>query len=487
MSGSNVNGEEEKSSGNATVPEFLLDKTQLLVVESDFYEATPAGVLEGKDMNNMKKETEIGSSKGDPMVGNGSSTNVNEEKTTFIERSAEMPNIKNLTTTTTLKREKSHTDTLERKKKRVKFSASDEGKEHVEIICCTSDYEESDPFESLIRDTNLVSNTLLANKLKRMLKNKSNSSGCSKDSETREESLKDSDPNSDLQDSGYECSFDIAFIDEDSDTQSNDNVKLVSNENNKNPKNSQTSLKRERTFIIDDEYKPPAKSLKFEEKTNTNRLKSDQCNVSCTGANNKMGMKDVEISLCVPSVREKTMELKLNSSAAKRRAKVNVEKSTSAADKNHTQVVIGDDKSSKSGGSFRDSAKKSLMNAWKAALKNSTNETKIPTMDADFHTVDLTNKSTSRVDTDESMSGLQQLPDVKNDDQIHPKRDQSSKNKETQAVKSSKLVGTVLPFRKDGPMNRKTKLQFDNEKSKLEAEIRKLNAENTRYVIMFTL
>lgn len=81
----------------------------------------------------------------------------------------------NLIYTPTLKREKSMTDTIERKKKRVKFNPQDDDDE---ILVETHVFEEISSFDALIQDSDIVSNAPLASKLKRLLKSKSRALDC---------------------------------------------------------------------------------------------------------------------------------------------------------------------------------------------------------------------------------------------------------------------------------------------------------------------
>ena len=499
---------------------WSIEKTKQTNCESELVKVTPAGL---------------------------NPVNLNEQ-TTFNERPA-LPN----PIFTTLKREKSLTDTLERKKKRVKFSCDQDG-EGDQVTVKTHVFEEVNLIDALIRDSDIVSNTPLAKKLKRMLRNKSKFSenSVSAAEECGQNPSDECDRNTGSQDQPQDINSvvdhqaeeingtllngesEITFIDEDSDSQSVDtelekqNNKENSGGNTDDAKDDNISMKRGRTFTHEDN--PPAKAQKISDETanrNDRNIKKkilieehekyEPSIVLKSATENQLRLDEIvaqpqdkaKESPSPCSVIDKTVELKLNSSAAKRRAKVNIEKSTNP-DKTCSDSEDEFKNEKAKCGSFRDSAKKTLINAWKSALKTSAienvskgaNKDKFNAGENSSDNADISilietenkdNGATSKnVKTSNKKGFLDTSGKVSScsshskeaTKSVKPKQvSQSGKDKEQKTEKQQgKLVGTVLPFRRDGTFTKKSRQQFDNERTRLESEIRKLSSENTRYV-----
>lgn len=461
----------------------------------------------------------------------------------------------------TLKREKSLTGSTERKKKRVKFN-SHEDKDEVLIQTCV--YEPVNPLEALLQETDVIGNTPLACKLKRLLINKSKALEKKTEkyfeSTTTEEIVRNVKP--------YDVSDDITFIDDgensDDDAEKNKiiNLGLIDKSNNMEHKNLKSNtliessesfpiigqLKREATFTL--EGRPPAKSLKsstsleqifggdITNKENENfeiyEIKSENANSDDINLNNSRvdcsdEIEKDEMNHCAsnsntsnpivvnkpPQLRSRrdAIELKVDSLASKRRARVNVEKplQNEINDKilqGQNEVTVREKSKSPS---FRDSARKTL-NAWKSAVKGSL---RCDQLDKSSPKVIHSNdkKETLKFCNEKSLydSGYQSEPDADVEDstdlnqgdklnsassitrskmrELIPKAQTADPQNSSTSAPSANgrrkipIVGTVHPLRRDGALT-KTSVRwsraFDSDKSKLEAELRKITSERDR-------
>lgn len=307
-----------------------------------------------------------------------------------------------------------------------------------------------------------------------------------------------------------------------------------------------SSMKREGTFIL--EESPPLKSRKmstsFENLTQPKDPSSTENPLEPEEKDCSKGQQDMRsqkhVSFNGKTVKTEpiakdhassvrgAVELKVDSLASKRRARVNVEKRiNSSCDEASDNELPTTDRQKKS---FRHSAKKTLINAWKYAVKSqspvegsrsperadadfqvsrclSTRDAEVISSSFDvrsddgYDSLEIKSGEPSSIETNVDLSRgtitktkknrVTNYSNANNSDDINikshkikPFKSTRKASDEARKTDTEPVVMRVKPVKRDGTFSARWSRQFDGERSRLEAEVARLTVEKQRQVLM---